>query len=193
MRWWPNNIKHVDIHTFYHSYQWEKCSYQIYFSRVVRHWYSMQEAIKPWDLRWKHMIKWHIDENGRECSVCKQYKQRSEYNKSKSGIQWYMNLCRQCTIVKKTAYREQTNRAKDRAYKESKRKLQIWQKVALCKPIYVDWYPREVIREVMKYELKNGYLLYSPLLKQYTRLSTSDNHNHHQNRLSKRFYFVNDE
>jgi len=190
-RWWVVNLKHPEMYNFYRNYTEKKCSYCTFFSRVIQQGISYQDAIDPWSLIWKHLLKWLITDIGRECTKCRIMKPRSEYNRNyKSWKNFHQPYCKICQRVMKSEYRKRTWYLKDKQYKEQRRKLATGQKIAFCEPMIVKWLPREVIREVQSYEKKKWYLLYSPLLKEYTRLSTCDNHNHPQNKLCKRFYII---
>lgn len=188
--WWAKNIKYHEQLAFYHSFVGDKCPYRTFSARVQK-WLPYDWAIQKENRKWKHLVKGLITDTGRECTKCKVMKPRSEYNKNYTAwLNFRQPYCKVCQSIMKKEYRKKTWYLKDKQYKEHRRKLAIGQKIAFCEPMIVKWLPREVIREVQSYEKKKWYLLYSSLLKEYTRLSTSDNHNHPQNKLCKRFYIV---
>ena len=128
MRWWANNIKHKELNQFYHEYDWPKIWYTTYLWRVLRYWYSKEMAINKYaKLLWKHMIKSAVDDKGRVCVKCNEYKIWSEFARSATWYKFRTSSCKQCRNKYKKEYRMATNNKKDKEYKSKTRNLEIWQ------------------------------------------------------------------
>lgn len=173
-------IKYPDLLDRYHTYEGEKCSYLVFLGRVVRHWYPKEEAISPKSFLWKWKIKTEIKEDGRVCTVCGQFKLRDQFHKTKETTTGRTGACKICRNAAKKKARAE-GRTNDKEYRIRKRKLKIWSYIAFLTPIYVDWAPRENVREVVGYQLKKGYQLKSVHTWAYRTLDTNDNRKVSQN------------
>ncbi len=180
MRGGDHNVKYPDLIHWYRSYDGEKCKYIVFMSRVIRYWYSKEEAITPQSLHWKHFIKTEIRENGRECTACGKFKFRDEFHKTKGTTTGRTSNCKACRNLAKQKARAE-GRTNDREYKLRTRKLEIWSYIAFLTPIYVDWAPRENVREVVGYQFKKDYQLKSVHTGTYRTLDTNDNRKVSQN------------
>ena len=135
--------------------------------------------------------KTQISEDGRICTKCLVFKERNEFINDFSNKKTYKSTrCKECIYKAKQEYRIRTNRAKDKEYREKKRKLEIGQIISFLDPIYIDWRPREDKRQVIDYKYKKWYKITSLLKRETKRLDTNDNHNKNIN--CKRFYKINE-
>lgn len=172
-----NHLKHKKLNQWYWENKDRKSSsYPVFIERVLRFWRDKDRAIiRTHEIKKPTQVKWVINEQWRECTICNQYKLRSYYHKSVAWIYWHTNDCRECRNDRKREYRVKTNYTKDKEYKEKKRKLNIGDKIKLKEPVkYLDTFIMPVW-EVVKYEFKKWYTLYSPDYKIYKWLDTNDN------------------
>ena len=181
MAWGDHNVKYPELLAWYRSYEWEKCKYTVFMSRVIRYWYSKEEAITPKSLLGKRKIKTEIREDGRVCTVCGKFKFRDEFVRTKGTTTGRTPNCKDCRNEMKKSYREKNWYAKDKEYKQRTRKLMIWSYIAFLNPVTIDWAPRENVREVVGYQLKKGYQLKSVYTWAYRTLDTNDNRKVSQN------------
>ena len=109
-----SKIHNVSPHYFfYHSHQGPKPTYSAYYQRIKVRWMTPEEAIKPMNKSW-HII----DEKGRECTRCKEYKEWDQFAKDKSSSTWHTPLCASCSSDRHRAYRSTwTGKIKTRNYK----------------------------------------------------------------------------
>lgn len=162
MRGWPNNLKHHELNEYYNNHKWPKIWYTTYLWRALRYWQDKETAIQKYiKIQWKSLIKWLINDNGRECTKCKEYKTWSEYSKSKTWIKWYTGVCKQCRNTYKAEYRKITNYSVDMEYKKRTRKLEIWQRLHFG-VVKIDWViqPMEY-RKVIEKKKMQAYKLKS--------------------------------
>lgn len=181
MRGGDHNVKYPELLAWYRAYEWEKCKYRIFMSRVIRYWYSKEEAITPKSLIGKRKIKTEIREDGRVCTVCWQFKFRDEFARTKGTTTGRTPNCKDCRNEMKKSYREKNWYAKDKEYKLRTRKLTIWSYIAFLNPVYIDWAPRENVRQIVGYQMKKGYELKSVHTWAYRTLDTNDNRKVSQN------------
>ena len=190
MQLWPHdrNIKHHALLAFYRGFDWEKCSYRTFMSRVTRYGFSKEEAMKKERFSWKWMIKWEIQENWRECSKCGIFKEWTDFPRDLSSKHRYCSNCKECRNKTKAETRKLTHRKKDKEYEAKARKLTIWEYIAFLNPLFIDGVPREDVREVVGYQFKKGYSIRSIHTWLYRTLDTGDNQKVNKN--SRRFYRV---
>ena len=179
MRWGIHNLKHPEIWKRYHDYKWLKSSYSVYFNRIIQRWYSKEEAIQPWSMKWKHLIKSFIDENWRQCTICREYKMRFEFAKNgKLGIHGRCWDCKACRKIAKAEYRKKTGGLVDKAYKQRVRNLELWTIVnfptEMTKDLCELWKIQD--RKVVARYFKKWHKLRSAQTWYYRWLDTNDNH-----------------
>lgn len=142
----------------------------------MRLWRTKEKAIIGLHLVKKpNQIKSEVLENGRVCTNCNIFKTWDLYCKSVLWVAWHTNNCKECRNKYKREFREKTWYAKDREYKKMRRTLNIGDKIKLKDLTKVwDTYIHPVW-EVIKYEFKKWYTLYSQEYKVYRSLDTGDN------------------
>lgn len=175
-----HNVKYPDLVHWYRSYEGAKCSYWVFYGRVVRYWYPKEKAISPITLL-RDNNKTEVRENGRICTVCGVFKLRDEFARTKATTTGRTSNCKACRNEMKKSYREKNWYAKDKEYKQKTRKLEIWNYIAFLNPVYIDWAPRENVREVVGYQFKKGYQLKSVHTGACRTLDTNDNRKVSQN------------
>jgi hypothetical protein len=171
---WAYNVKHHKQLEYYHNYEWDKCSYFVFHARIHQQWLSYDDAIKPESLKWQHMIKTRIDENGRVCTKCKEYKLWDYFARTKWTTTRRTPDCLECRKQAKIEYRERTGRIKDREYKQKTRILQIGEKISFMEVVYIDWLPRDEIWEVVDKKKMQWYRIKSLLTGYYKTLDTTE-------------------
>lgn len=154
-----HNVKYPDLVHWYRSYEGAKCFYWVFYGRVVRYWYPKEKAISPITLL-RNNNKTEVRENGRICTVCWQFKFRDEFATTKGVTTGRTSNCKACRNLAKQKARAE-GRTNDKEYKKKIRRLEIWSYIAFLNPVYVDWAPRENVREVVGYQFKKGYQLKS--------------------------------
>lgn len=179
------HIVRPELVDFYHNYTKEKVSYSVYFARIKQQWLSKEDAIKIQQLKGKHMIKTLIDLDWRVCTVCMEYKTWDKFSKTKTTSTSRTPNCLECRDKLKKKYRLETNYEQDREYKKKCRTLEIGTLIAMTTPRIIDWFPREDIREVIKYEYKKWYMIQSKVDWIYKRIDMNDNGK------KPSFYFIN--
>lgn len=135
---------------------------------------SYDDAIKPESLEWKHMIKTRIDENGRVCTKCEEYKLWDCFARTKWTTTRRTPDCLECRRKAKIEYRERTKYKKDREYKQRTRKLEIGEKLSFMEVVYIDWMPRDEIWEVVDKKKMQWYRIKSLLTGYYKTLDTTE-------------------
>ena len=168
--------RHPDLIEYYRIYNWEKTSYANFANRHLRLWYSKEEAILPKVRRAWAPDKTKVEENGRECTVCWEMQNRDQFAKSKLGINGKTSDCKDCRNKRVRWYREKNWERYKSNYKDM-RKLHIGEYIALLEPVYVDWFPREDVYEVLDYEFRQWYKLRSTLTGYYRNACTWSNPN----------------
>lgn len=152
------NIKHPHLIEYWQDYKLEKCKYSIFLTRVVRYWYSLENAIDPKKIKKK--LKTFFDKDWRVCNTCWEYKLRKEFSKSKASKNWYTPSCITCRRKKHIEYRIKTNRQKDKEYKNKSRHFNIWDIVVLWLLKDRVWNTYwESSREILDYKFKKWYTL----------------------------------
>ena len=179
MRGGDYNVKHPELLSWYRSFEGEKCSYSVFFGRVVRYWYPKEKAISLTTLL-RNNNKTEVRENGRICTVCWQFKFRDEFARTKKTTTGRTPNCKECRNAAKKRARVE-GRTNDREYKLRTRKLEIWSYIAFLHPVYINWAPRENVREVVGYQFKKGYQLKSVHTGACRTLDTNDNRKVSQN------------
>lgn len=185
------NLKHKEL---WLRYQENKTilstSYANYINRILRYWQTKEDAIKiANNIKKPNAIKTMVDQNWRECTICRIYKDRWSYHNSKSWVYRKTNDCKECRNKKRQEYREKTNRIKDREYKKKTRTLEIWSTIALFNPIWINWVPREDKYKVLSYKKYKWYLLKSLHTWEETYKSISDN----KHSIIRRYYTIKEE
>lgn len=186
MRWWPRNLKHHELNQFYHEYDWPKIWYTTYLWRVLKYWYTKEIAINKYaKLLWNHLIKSPVDDRGRICVKCNEYKTWSEFARSVTWHKWHTSSCKQCRNAYKKEYRDQTNSETDKLYKKKSRTLEIWQYIHFWIE-YQHWYAMSVeYRKVVDKKKMQAYKLQSMTTWYFCRLDPIE-----WNRNYKKFYHV---
>ena len=167
--WNLNNLKNKELYERYQKQDDPKAKRSVFASRVLRYWYSKEDAINPESLlkEWKRKRYWTIiKENWRVCSRCKKFKIREEFSRTRDWINWRTCNCKECRNEMKAEYRKRTQYAKDHEYKKNKRNLEEWDQI----------YFQNDIREVIWYKTKKWYTVKSVLNGVLKQISTSDNH-----------------
>lgn len=169
MSWWRRRTKRPELHERYDNQPQPKATRNNFRERVLKYWYTRQEALTPKrelrrQKRNEHIVR---DENWRVCSICKTYKPRDEFSYNKVWFHQRNCGCKECKNKAHREYRIRTNHAKDQEYKIRKRKLNIWDQ------IYFNWQ----IREVIEQKPNKWYIVKSITSEDERRISTSDNHN----------------
>jgi len=160
----PRHLKHKELNKWYREQEGEKSNYRVFIGRVIRYWYSKEEAIKKEPKPKKS--KTLINEKGRVCLKCWIFKERDNYSKNKKVKTWRLGTCKECMKEIKREYRY--NRGgieKDREYKRNKRHLEIGEQVFL----------NDEIREVIDKKFKRGVKIRSLLSGNERRLDPNDN------------------
>lgn len=187
-----HNLKHKELYARYTNYTWDKCKRSVFASRVTRYWYTKEKAIvktryDKWDngtqLRYK-IYNSVVDDNGRVCRDCWEYKTWDKFCRSKNTRSWYTPNCYECRNKRKREYRLKTWNAKDREYKLKKRKLIIWEYIALLNPWILNWMIRENSFKVIDYKNRKWYTIQSCLDWHIEKIDTNDNKG------SKKFYRI---
>lgn len=185
-----NNTKHKDLVIRYKENRvfWS-ANYPCFYWRVMRCWRTKEKAIiRLHPVKKPNQIKSEVLEHGRVCTNCNIFKTWDLYCKSVWWVAWHTNNCKECRNKYKREFRAKTDYAKDREYKKKKRTLHIGDKIKLKDVTKVwDTYIHPV-REVVKYEYKKWYTLYSQEHKVYRSLDTGDNKANKRN--SVWFYHV---
>ena len=187
-KYYQKNLKYVEMNSFYNDFEWDKCNYWCYFRRVKKQWLSFDKAISPEKLKKWPQSKTKVDDNGRECTKCLEYKEWDFFNKNNAWPNRKQNICKECQKKAKKEYRERTGGLKDKEYRKKKRILEIWSDIAFTKAVYIDWMPREDVYTIIKYVFHKWYLLQSKRTKEYRRLDTNDNRTHERSRNCTEFY-----
>lgn len=175
--WWTHHIKHPELIERYRSFEWKKTTYRNFLNRVLNQLYEKEKAIIDTCYTGKRKIKWTFDNNWRECTNCKEYKEWKLFAKMKSWIHWRAPNCLECRRDKKRAYREKTNYEKDHEYKERTRKLEIWSIIMITQEAEKDllelWYIQK--RKVINYKFKKWYTIQSEQTRKIRTIDTNDN------------------
>lgn len=162
-------LKHKELYHRYQEHPEPKAERRKFSNRVLRYGIPKEKALQKesmlseWKLKRFGSI---VKENWRVCTVCKEFKERDKFARSRSWYNWYTCNCKECRNKMKADYRTRTNRVKDHAYKEKKRNLKVWEQI----------YFQDDVREVISYKMKKWYLVKSILNWIEKRISTSDNH-----------------
>lgn len=108
-----------------------------------------------------------IDDIGRECSKCFEYKKWYSYSRdnSKYAIRWKTSNCKKCRNKIKREYRNNNWYTVDRLYKQLNRTLYIWDIISYDNEEY----------KVVSYKYKQWYKAYNG--KVFINIDTSDNKN----------------
>lgn len=168
-------LKYPDLIHYRKSYEWEKCKYVTFISRVIYYGYDLEIAVSPKTFFWRHRIKSEIREDGRVCTMCRVFKLWDQFSIDKNNkSNGHSTECLQCRREKKKEYRAKS-REKDNEYRGRKRTLEIWSYIAFLSPIIVDGVPREDVREVIGYKFKRGYEIKSVHTGEISRLDAGDN------------------
>ena len=187
-----HNLKHKELYEWYNQQDNPKCKWTVFASRVVRYWYTKEDAINPKkldrgklgsDLRHKQ-YKSIVDSNGRVCRKCWEYKTFDKFHRTKASYSWYTSCCKECRNKQKAEYRARTWYAKDHEYKKKTRTLNVWEYIALDKPTMKDGILRENTFRIIDYKYKKWYTMESCLDWHIEKIDTWDNKN------KKRFYRI---
>lgn len=180
-----SHVKYKEINDYYRGYNNPRVKYNTFLQRILYHGYTDREkAITEKKYTSRRKNKW-IDEDWRICTKCKQWKPREMFWFTKDTVCQMTSKCKECRNADHREQRKLTNYAADRQYKSKTRKLTIWEHIALQKPRYINWLPREDVYKVVDYKYKKWYLLQSIIDWIYTWIDTWNNPK------SKKFYRVN--
>lgn len=119
------NIKYVELNKFYYKKK-RKIKYTTYIARVVRYWWSKENAIKeklPFTRRTKlkKTAEWRI------CSKCWELKVWTDFaqDKTNKSNNYRTTNCKECRNKYKQEYRK-NNKSKDIEYKKKYRATEYW-------------------------------------------------------------------
>lgn len=117
--------------------------------------------------RW-FQFKTSIDDEGRICTECKEYKIRSKFSRTTLTTTKRTPNCKECRNKRKAIYRQNNNRITDILYKEKTRKLSVWTIIS---------FPSEEIKDIIDWNKDQQWKVIGYVNRKWHRLESTLNGN----------------